>query len=336
MALRSGIITFQNANNYGAVLQAYALQTTLEKLGHEVSVIDYDSPQMELRQYQSGIFRSFISKYLKLTDEYHKSSDIDIKGYDLVITGSDQVWNPVITGCDPTYFLDFANMNTKKASYAASIGIEGSRLGDFRDFFHINLNRMDAVSLREASQMDFVRDVSGKEISINVDPTLLLDAAEYESSFGVERQVREYIFMYSNNADAKMLDTVNLLSVYTGMPVIAVSRMKENLFMNGSMVYSQVRPEDWLNAIASSKIVITDSFHGLMFSLIFERPFYIYTKIRSNISRITGVLERCDLSDRKLKDLTSIGDISYDIDFSEARKMIKEERSRSVTYLASL
>ena len=336
MALKTGLITFQNANNYGAVLQAYALQTTLENLGHEVSVINYDSPKMELKRYQSSLFASFISKYLNLTDAYYKSSDIDTKDYDIMITGSDQVWNPIITEFDPTYFLNFVDSNTKKASYAASVGINGDRLEEYREFFETNIRGMDFISLREKSQKRFVESITDKNVSVNIDPTLLLEAGEYEKKFNVSRCVSDYIFMYSNNADAKILDFVNLLSVYTGMPVIAVSRVKETLFVKDSRVFAQVRPEDWLEAIASSAIVITDSFHGLMFSLIFERPFYIYTKIRSNISRITDILEKCNLSDRKLKDVVSADDVSFEVDFSTTRRFIREERGRSFDYLNKL
>ncbi len=336
MAVRTGIITFQNANNYGAVLQAFALQRTLEKLGHDVSVINYDSPAMGLKRCQSDIFNEFILRNLNLTEEYHTGSDIEVDRYDLLITGSDQVWNPEITECDPVYFLDFASQGTKRVSYAASIGIEGKTLGSYKEFFETNLRKMDIISLREDMQKGFVSDITGKNVSINVDPTLLLDAGEYEKAFGITRRTGDHIFMYSNNADAKMLDVVNLLSLYTGMPVMAVSRMEEHLFVNGSKVSSMVRPEEWLESIASAAMIITDSFHGLMFSLIFERPFYIYTRKRSNISRITGVLDRCGLRERTLTDIVSVDNIDLKADFSVTRKLIEEERNKSAAYLRGL
>lgn len=336
MAHKTGIITFQNANNYGAVLQAFALQKVMEELGSEVNIINYNSPNMGLKSLQKDYFKDFISEYLNLTEEYNSINNIEAQGYDLLITGSDQVWNPQLTGCDPAYFLSFAKEKTKTAAYAASIGIEGNELEPYRSFFEENLQKIMSVSIREESQKQFIQEIINDNVNVNVDPTLLLSADQYLGYLGIERKNREYIFMYSNNADAKLLDFVNLLSLYTEMPVVAVTRLDEMLFVDGSTVYRQVPPKEWLSAIASSSIVITDSFHGLMFSLIFEKPFYIYTKKRNNISRITGILEQCDLFDRRLTKLGSVDEVEYNIDFSKAREVIQDGKQKAVMYLKGI
>lgn len=336
MATKTGIITFQNANNYGAVLQAFALQKTLEEFGNEVSIINYDSPNMGLRECQTDYFRDFISDNLNLTEEYSSINSIDARGYDLLITGSDQVWNPQLTGSDPAYFLTFAEENTKIASYAASIGIEGNELEPYRELFKKYLCGMESVSIREEAQKEFIQSITEREVSVNIDPTLLLDADQYSRYLGISRELRDVIFMYSNNADAKLLDFVNLLSQHTGMPIMAITRLDEMLFVDGSAVYKQISPKEWINAIASSAIVITDSFHGLMFSLIFEKPFYIYTKQRNNISRITEILKQCNLYDRRLAELGSVDRFDYNIDFSGARKVIQEGKYKAITYLKNL
>lgn len=337
MSIKTGILTFQNANNYGAVLQAFALQTILEDMGHQASVINYDSPNMGLKQYHTDIFIKFISKYLNLTDEYRDGQDIDTNGFDMVITGSDQVWNPEITKGDETYFLKLRNCTCKLSSYAASIGISGGTLSQHADFFKDNLERIENISIRESTQKDFIESISGKKVNVNVDPTLLLDAEAYKKAFGLKNDISEHIFMYSNNVDPHLLDFVNLLSLKEGAPIFAVSNYDKPSFVGReNKVFYQVNPVDWLSAILSAKIVVTDSFHGLMFALIFEKPFYIYTKKRSNISRITDVLEACGLSDRTLKNLPSIDDVDYAPDFSRARVMISREREKSLEYLKQL
>ncbi len=336
MACRTGILTFQNANNYGAVLQAFALQTTLKDLGHEVSIINYDSPYMELKSCQSNDFNEFIKRYLELTDEYSCSEEIKADDYDLLITGSDQVWNPLITKEDEAYFLDFKKEHTKGVSYAASIGIYGAELDKYRDFFVRNIGRFESISIREKIQKDFVTDISGKEVNINIDPSLLLSADRYMDKFNITIKKSNYIFMYSNNIDAKILDFVNLLSVYTGLPVVSVSRYEEMMFTDGSKAYDQVSPVEWMQAIAAAAVVITDSFHGLMFSLIFEKPFYMYTKKRYNISRITDILDACGLSDRKLCNLASVKDLVYEIDFTGTREFVAEGKKKAIEYLNSL
>lgn len=333
MSKKIGIITFQNANNYGAVLQAFALQTSFEKRGCETSIINYDSVEMGLKRVQTSYFKDFNSKYLKLTEEYNKKEDIEISGYDLMIAGSDQIWNPLITHNDATYFLNFTGDSVRRSSYAASIGIVGAELEKRRDFFEANLKGMHDISIRENSQKEFLSSLLSKDVHVNIDPTLLLDAREYREIFNINEYQGNYIFMYTNNIDPKMIDFVNLLSLKTGMKIVSVSVNGEAAFTYGSKTFRQVNPTEWMFAIANATLVVTDSFHGLMFSLIFEKPFYVYTKRRSNISRITEILEKCGLKDRTLKDITSVADVDTSVDFAKKREYINEEKRKAFDYL---
>lgn len=336
MSKKIGIITFQNANNYGAVLQAFALQNSFEKRGCDTSIINYDSAGMGLKSVQTSYFKDFNSRYLNLTDEYSRKDDIETNGYDLLLTGSDQVWNPVLTHSDSTYFLDFADDDIRKSSYAASIGIIGDELVKRRDFFDNNLKGIRDISIRENGQKVFLSEITGKAVNVNVDPTLLLDEADYRKAFNITPYQGNYIFMYSNNIDPKMIDFVNLLSLKTGMKIVSVSANEEAAFTSGSKTFRQVNPTEWILAISGAAIVVTDSFHGLMFSLIFEKPFYIYTKKRSNISRITEILEKCGLQDRTLKDIYSVQNVNTEMDFTKKREYIMQEKQRSFDYLDSL
>lgn len=337
MAKRTGIITFHNANNYGAVLQAFALQTRLEKLGSKVDIINYDSSFMNLKYYQTQLFSNFNNKYLNLTKEYLDADSINVDEFDLLISGSDQVWNPTISEMDNTYFFHGKNKDRKIiASYAASIGIVGEELEQYRDFFSESLTNFDYISLREPQQKEFIEAITHKPVNVNIDPTLLLDMNDYEQYFNIEKKNDDYIFFYSNFLDKRIIDFVNLLSLSTGMKVISVSRFDSAMFTKGAKSYYQINPIDWINYIASANIVITDSFHGLMFSLIFEKPFYVYTKRRDNVSRITEVLDRYNLSDRKLCNIGTIDEVNYSVDFSIKREKVKLEQMDAFSYLSNL
>ena len=328
-----GLLTFQNANNYGALLQAYALKETINKLGCDASVINYDSKDMHLKLVQKPVFYEFAIHYLNLQGDYSDAEDIDYSMYDLVIVGSDQVWNPEITYSDKAYFLDFLPSSIQRMSYAASIGIGGETIKQYADFFESGLKDFEKISIRESNQISFLEELTGKKIERHVDPTLLLNAEEYISGLEVPRCEQEFIFVYSNNINSKLLDFANLLSLHWDIPIRAVSNYGTPYFTNNSSSVTEVEIEKWLAQIKDAKIILTDSYHGLMFSLIFEKPFYIYTQNRANISRILEVLLHVGLEKRTIKNVEKITDVSVEIDFSRARKWVADERERSIEYL---
>ena len=220
-----GIITFQNANNYGAVYQAFALKKTVEKQGLNVSVINYDSPSMGLKSVQQSQFKDFIDRYLNLTKEYMSKQEIDTSEFDAIISGSDQVWNPRLTGGDMTYFLDFAPENVKKVSYAASIGLNGDLFLGYKDIFEKYVPAFSGISLREETHVDYIQSIAkDKEVIASIDPSLLLTSKEYLDAFNLPDDRREdYIFVFSYALDPKMYDFANMLSLKTGYRIVAIS-----------------------------------------------------------------------------------------------------------------
>jgi hypothetical protein len=173
-----GILTFQNANNYGAVYQAYGLQKTIEKLNCQVEVINYDSQNMGLKSIQTKNFNDFIHRYLNLTNEYVDKQQIPKTYYDCIVSGSDQVWNPLLTFNDTTYFLDFVDKGVKKLSYAASIGLNDSLFKDNKEVFDKYIPSFDAVSLRENTHVSYIKTIVNENtpVTASIDPSLLLTA----------------------------------------------------------------------------------------------------------------------------------------------------------------
>ena len=223
--MKIGIITFQNAENYGAVLQCKALYTYLVASGNDVRVIDYRSPVVErpyrilpkfrknifilVRQYIGAIYnyRGLIkrkAKFQQFLADFNKTSQMGIDevcktsfDYDLIIAGSDQIWNPNITGgFDKVYFLDFGG-RFRRAGYAISLGdVNYPQFAEQQ--FYDYIRRFDYLSLREPDAADFVSKKLGRKLPQVLDPTLLLTKQQWDNILEstVVKVPQKYIFVY--------------------------------------------------------------------------------------------------------------------------------------------
>ncbi len=329
-----GILTFQNANNFGAVLQAYALQETIKKIASTpVEIINYDSPQMQLKKIQSPIFKDFIKHHLNLSMPYSDPSFFD-DDYSAIIVGSDQVWNPELTGYDTTYFLSSLPKTVKKISYAASIGLNVNYLSSYSEFFQAALTDFSYLSLRERTHVGYLSALLNRPVIASLDPTLLLTAKEYTQDFQLQSISDKYIFLFSYAVDSKPLDMANLLSLQTGYPIICYSLYYKSVHLiSGSELYSSLPPENWLTYIKNASLIITDSFHGVMLSIAFNKPFYAYTPNRYNMIRVLDALELLNLSDRRLSTIKNTNDIKFDLDYTSTNIILKSERQKTINYL---
>lgn len=330
-----GIITFQNASNYGAVCQAFALKKTVEKIGLNASVINYDSPNMALKSVQQSQFKEFINGHLNLTKEYLSKQEIDITGFDAIISGSDQVWNPRLTGGDMTYFLDFVPEHIKKVSYAASIGLNGDLFMEYKDVFEKYVPTFSGISLREETHVDYIQSIAkDKEVIASIDPSLLLTSNEYLEAFNLpDNRSEDYIFVFSYALDPKMYDFANMLSLKSGYKIVALSPYNGGNYVSGTKIMRKVPPVEWLQLFNSAKMIITDSFHGMMFSIVFNKPFYAYTPNRSNVARVRDILKKLNLEDRKLTNITNVAETVWEMDYTKVNEILEMERKKSLEYL---
>lgn len=334
-----GIISFQNANNYGALLQMFALQTAIEKLGRKAEIINYESKNFDAEKDQLECFKEFKRKYLNLSKKYVKSEDIDTSDYDVIITGSDQVFNPNLTGNDATYFLDFVKeKDIVKASYAASTSIEGEKEGNVRDFFERYLKDFSFVSLRENEFVPLAQNYTNKKVITCLDPTQLLTASDYESIINVpEVSDRGYILLFRIWPYEKLRDFANILSLYTKKTLVAITFFEgEYAFVEGSKVLKQLDVSRWISYFKNADLVITDSFHGLMFSVIFRRPFYVWAKKGPRAYRIKNILKTLGLTDRMYKDDILPSKVDFSIDYSNANGNLSAMVEDSLDYLKSV
>ena len=343
MKKKIGIITFHNAINYGAVLQSYALERFLINRGENAEIIDYRCPAVDIQYsfkcpaksssvlnffahnitcfFRSGKknrFEKFVKDRLVLSEKVDRESLHSCK-YDVVITGSDQVFNPYCSKSDPSYFLDFAT-TAEKYSYAASCGSIEQFNASKLDTIGL-LNSFKMVSLRERTSVEYLKDKLNTEVLLSVDPVWLLKKEEWSKLLGFANR-RPYILVY-NLMDLKSLRRyVKKFSKEKKLPVISINRtiMGDMTYLPFSKLRSNCSPSEFLELIANSSYFFTDSFHGTSFAMIFEKKFGVFLNDSKNNtnSRIVDILNLSGLSDRIVKD------DNYDADASIDHKVIKD------------
>lgn len=355
--MRIGILTYHRADNFGAIMQSYALMTYLQGMGLDVEIIDYRCKAIEvhyqifnpailfsrknifvsLKEYLNRFlhvsdrlmrkrkFESFRSKYLKLSQSlFAIKIPLD---YNVIIVGSDQVWNFHLNkGAESIYMLDFPMLNeTKRIAYSASS--EKNGFANVCDMvLKEKLQRFDEISVRESFLRDKIYSITGIDVPICVDPTFLLSKEHY-IKLTTRLQKRKYILVYhmtfvpevmllvENIAKEKDLDVIE---VFGGFEVKSSSRRKTDW-----------SPIELLSYIAYAEIVFTTSFHGLALSLILEKNVWVMDK--GDNLRQKHLLSMVGLSDRLLKTIDMYKE--NDIDYLVVGKALKPIISRSTNFL---
>lgn len=347
--MKIGILTLHEADSYGAVLQAYALQRTLKKLGAdneflsfafpdgqaaqaEIDTSDLSSPLIRrirlMGEQRSAFFTSFRREHLVCAPvcpqaEAEKLNSI----YDCFITGSDQVWNMRIPGVDGRYFLPFAAPE-KRYSYAASFGSDelpervrgwcGGQLSGFR-----------GLSVREESGRRLVRELTGRDAAVCLDPTLLLDPGEWDVLAGTaEEPAYVLLFLLQNNT--QLVQTAREYAYRNGLDLRVVTSSFFPQF--GFEPWSGVGVEQWLSLIRDAECVFTNSFHGAVFSALFARPL--------RVERLTGQLAdrngRMEELLRKLGLETAFDTLCPPLSHGLFAERIANEREVSINYLKGI
>lgn len=288
------ILTFQFADNYGALLQAYALKCAIEDVGHQADIANYVSDfnkseysrnpfaikgsiktkikktlKLPLAWKQMKLCNEFRTKYLRLKQEWNRGEFEELaKEYDVLVAGSDQIWNGKLTGNNTAYFLDFGN-EIKKISYAASLGTV--KMTDFqKDCMKKYVSGFDAVSIREERNLEEVRQVIPEAENV-VDP-VFLNVRQWNQIAESEKCPVEgkYILYYSLGGGKELEGMAEDLSRTYSLPIIGVHPTAKIYHIRGKQLYN-VAPVDFLVLIKNAQIVCTDSFHATCFSIIFEK-----------------------------------------------------------------
>ena len=347
-------VTFHRAQNFGSVLQTYALSKTVSNIKDDVfyQVLDISSDaQKELYSHYKKVkgfndlvknaviflnskkirlredkFKAFLENFLNLTNDTEA---------DYFISGSDQIWNVRAKDFADFYFLDFAE-NAKKVSYAASFGPLKIDWNKYNKEKYISfLNDYSAVSVREEGSRENVELLTGKICDIHVDPTLLLTADEWRKiQSDANYKNGKYILLYCLEPSKKQLRMAKMISKKLGLPIVVLRYNNKNDMFNTFMKRYDAGPQDFLSYIDNAALVLTSSFHGTAFSLIYGKPFYVLDN--GNDNRISFILRLTDTVDRNLEKFDEINEVNLmEPNCEKIQNALESERKRSIEFLRS-
>lgn len=358
--MKIGILTLPFNNNYGGLLQAYSLQAYLKERGHKVYSIQqpqyntkYKIKQSIKRLLKVGNYTNssnmekFQYKYMKETFPVKTDEDLNkLKKYefDLLIVGSDQVWRFKYTKDKyKRYFFDFvSNEDIKKLSFAASFGIDKWEADKEQTKIAAKLiKRFDAVSVREKEGIDLCRDYLGYNDVVNLlDPTLLMPADFYGRLYnGKEISNKGKIGYYFLDVDIKKLQLLSDLENQLSLPSFIIGkRTFANKPRRVEIYYPPV--SQWIKDFDTAEYIVTDSFHGMIFSIIFEKSFIVIGNKGRGLNRFTSFLSMFNLEDRLIdNDDYSLADFNKtlsSIDYSFSKKKINENDEKSDLFFKSI
>lgn len=373
--MKIGILTQPLHNNYGGLLQNYALQFVLSELGHEVLTINIKNKETtRFRKIASIIKRSllkildhkiairtwptrkeskiisqnthnFVKQNIKTTTLiFNKVNKKILKKYlfDTFIVGSDQVWRPCYSPQQSTFFLDFLDHDTsvKKIAYAASFGVNEWEFADSETKIYGKLLKLfDAVSVREDTAVDLCKKYFNVEATHLLDPTMLLNRNDYISLVEKKNLKKNpgslftYILDKSNEKDQIIENVARKynLNVFTVMPKMIFSESERKEIKD--CVFPPV--EEWIKGFMDAEFVVTDSFHGTVFSILFNKPFISIANKNRGLTRFTSLLKLFNLEDRLIFSLKEFNlKRINDINWEKTNTILMNERERSMQFLS--
>lgn len=355
--MKVGILTFHKAVNYGAILQAYALHKALENEQIDNEIVDYTNNKIDnnyklfthksMKRFISDIcysyikikkkrkFNCFMREHIKLSKEcksYEDLKKIDNE-YDAFITGSDQVWNYKHTGMDKGYFLNFTSENRKKNSYAASFGIDEIPKEQKEEYYEM-LKDFNNISVRENGGKKIIKDLLQKECSVNIDPSFLIPKEEWRRILKKPKE-KDYILIFVMQKNKTIFEFAEKLAKEKNLEIIYISdSFKKRI--KGKYKYT-LSPTEWLGYFFNAKYIITNSFHGLAFSLILNKNFFVELQKppATGNARLEQLIELFKVQDRKIINGRN-ENINSDINWGYINNIIESEKNKSLLYLEAI
>ncbi len=368
--MKIALITIHNVSNYGAVLQAFATKKILSQYG-EVETLNYFNPhlpyQLDIIRFKPSIhgikmaihdilrlkdrnkvlkkFNNFLESNMNLSklvtqDEIQNGV---INDFDVYVCGSDQIWNPSLVSkegkkgeLDPIYFLNFANKNAKKISYASSTG--GHRFTDSENEDKVKdlLKDFTTISVRESGAQEDLSQLLEREVFRVLDPTLLLSKEEWFEALEIDKndrsQKEDYILVYRVPKDPLMKKVVEFVVKKFGKKVVIIDQAFKP-FINADFHIRDAGPVEFIELFANARFVITNSFHGVCFSINFKKHFVAVSGGGS--SRIESLLNFFGLKDRLINDDKKLHQLSTDFSYEFSTKKLECERAKSIKVLSS-
>lgn len=364
-----GILTINDYSNYGNRLQNYALQELLKSLGFNVDTIvnlsnetdpseksiiekviskspkemcklikekiHYKFNKKEIDEIKNKKIISFKKFTKKHISEYAEKIEYDNipkelnEKFDFFVTGSDQVWNPNYRNGSNIDFLTFADKK-KRISYAPSFGI-----ADIPDEYKLNyktwINEMNHLSVREEAGAKIIKDLTGRDVSVVLDPTMMISRENWLSiaSESYTKPKSKYLLTYFlGNITKEYKKFIEDISIENNLEIVNLGDI------NDKERYS-VDPGEFIDYINSASVFFTDSFHGAVFSILLRRPFVVMERVEygaSMGSRIDTLLNKFNLTDRKWSRIGKSADI-FNVKYDNIDEILGEEQKKSLEYL---
>lgn len=371
--MKIGLLTFHRASNYGTALQAIASVEALRDVGADAEIVDYRPDYIEKTMHLKSLsdvrsFRDLVSygaellfrrrtlknkivefaSFIEKLPHSEAFSDKELlpemcKKYDMIVSGSDQIWNPVISTGDMSYFLPFTH--PRKAAFSSSFGtcdlsaeLKEEIAGYLEDFGYLTVREMSAKRFIDELIADGHNITEPKNI---LDPTLLY-GIDYWKRHEMEAPMPKegYILVYSLLPTPLIIHATEKIRRETGLPVLNLRPSNMDIIKGHGANIAACGPAKFISYLANATYVVTNSFHGTAFSLNFEKPFITVTLPEKNgmdiNSRLTDVLALTGMSHRRATTIEEIDKIPFEVDFTEARKKLASERERSWELLREL
>lgn len=354
MMKKAGIVTWYRNGNFGGTLQAYGLAKTVEMLGWQPEFIHYEKRSMVRMLLRDAGFHAMYLRSALSRDCIWRFVDRELpqtpvlksyeavreysRSYDAVICGSDQIWNAV-GAIDSYYYLQFADIN-KRIAYAPSFGVTAAD-EERRDAVRKYVGSIPYLSVREVQGAEYIHDLCGRDAHVAADPSLLLNKAQWKAfAAGTSARLPEekkYIAAYILGDDGRYEKNIECLSRKLNLPVFYVSSHRKNYRKNQIVC----DPEGFVAFMLNAACVVTDSFHGTIFSLNMDTPVCVFERFdagdpNNQNSRIHSILRLLDCADR----LTPVGK-EIDVErllgqresMADVRLRLDKMRKESMEYL---
>lgn len=372
-----GIITlYHNNYNFGGLLQAYALPKVLKDnfnikseqidyipyyqdnkitneirsynlyaLIYKIGIIVFDKFTRKKLNKRKIIFDAFINE-IPHSDSVYEYSNISksVNDYDLFICGGDQIWNNQNEIYNiKTYTLQFVPSNIKKIAYAPSMAILETT-SNFKKIMKKGLEQLDAISIREKKSLSILKEMTDKNINVVVDPVLLINRCEWEKELRTPKKKEKYVLVYLLGDSIEYRKSVKKYAHCLSLPTLTFPHIFLNVVRKSDLFFGDIHdytsgPREFIGLIKNAELVITDSFHACVFSMIFKTPFYVFERNKAGEkgnmnSRIYDFLEEYHLEKQLVTtdQLDTINEIPQ-VDFTYAHEHWDKRRKESLEYL---
>lgn len=345
--MKVSIITITDSINYGAIWQSFALYKYISNLGVDVRMINYNpkykkksalfflKEKIQLNLLRKRISRSntFKRNNVIFTNTVYKDIN-DLKAdppdSNIFIVGSDQVWNSDISnGLDPSFFLEFV-VKGKKVSYASSIGksnVSNEDLNDIKKY----LTHFDAISVRESSAKKLLDGLGLTHVEQVLDPVFLFGKSDYDN-YLVPFQRQKYLLIYGFDSNQKIDDVAKLIAKEKGLSIIEIGGARKR--HDSDNFLRNLSPEEFLGVIDGAEYIVTSSFHGTAFSIIFKKNFVSVLPAKRG-TRVESILNLLGLEDRLLKDsdVINIDKLIVEPNYQTVSTLLDTEINKSKEFL---